>query len=114
MAGNKNSGKRKDRAFHTALMLELAEAETGRDLRAIARNVISVALDAGHKDMLSAAGFIADRIDGKPVSTVDMNISDNRTVEELSDTELADLIRTNSGPRASESEDGAEESGIIH
>jgi hypothetical protein len=68
--GNHNSGKRKDRLFHNALSMELSEAETGRDLRAIARNVINVALDPEHKDMLSAANAIADRLDGKPAQAI--------------------------------------------
>jgi hypothetical protein len=63
--GNHNSGKRKDKLFHNAIMLELTEAENGKDLRKIARNVIAVACDITHKDMLSAANVIADRIDGK-------------------------------------------------
>jgi hypothetical protein len=65
MAGNANSGKRKDRLFHAALMLELTEAGNGRDLRSIAQNVIAIALDKDHKDALSAAKEVADRVDGK-------------------------------------------------
>lgn len=68
--GNHNSGKRKDRLFHNALMLELTEATEGRDLRRIARNVIKVACDENHKDMLSAANAIADRLDGKPAQAI--------------------------------------------
>ena len=68
--GNANSGKRKDKLFHTALMLELTEATDGRDLRKIAKNIIAVATDITHKDMLSAANSIADRLDGKPAQAI--------------------------------------------
>jgi len=115
MAGNKNSGKRKDKAFHTAIMLEIGSAESGRDLRAIARNVMDVALDKTHKDMLAAASFIADRVDGKPVATVDMNLNDNRTVEELPDSDLVAILREeSSGARVAEAPDSAAGPDSVH
>jgi hypothetical protein len=114
MAGNKNSGKRKDKAFHTALMLEINSSEDGMDLRAIARNVINTAKDPGHKDMLSAAAFIADRLDGKPVSTVDMNISDNRTVAEQTDAELAAIIAGAGSDGNPDAPDGPTQPDSVH
>ena len=81
MAGNANSGKRKDKIFNTALSLELSEAKEGRDIRAIARNVINVALDPTHKDMLAAANSIADRLDGKPAQALEGGDEDDNAIQ---------------------------------
>ena len=114
MAGNKNSGKRKDKQFHTALAMEIAEAESGRDLRAIARNVLETALDREDKNFMAAVNFIADRLDGKPVATVDMNVNDTRTVEELPDSELTSLIRDARSHGTAEAQGSPEKPDSVH
>ena len=91
MAGNANSGKRKDKLFYDALMMELKSRDDARGLRAIARNIVEVALDKEHKDWLAATKEISNRLDGTPAQTVDMNVSDNRQARELTDAELADI-----------------------
>jgi hypothetical protein len=88
MAGNANSGKRKDKLFNTALMLELTEAKEGRDLRKIAQNVIYVACDLTHKDMLSAANAIADRLDGKPAQAIIGGDEDDNPLRMITTIEL--------------------------
>ena len=68
MAGNSNSGKRKDKIFNTALMLELTDGGDARGIRAIARRLINSALD--DKDPVQAIKEIADRLDGKPAQAL--------------------------------------------
>jgi DNA replication protein DnaD len=68
MAGNQNSGKRKDKLFHMALMLKLKELEPddNRGLRRIALNLIEM---AESKDM-QAIKELADRVDGKVAQAI--------------------------------------------
>lgn len=108
------SGGRKQKLCYEALMLELKSRDDKAGLRAIMANLFEVALDKEHKDWLSAVKEIANRLDGTPVATVDMNINDTRTVEELPDSELAQLIRENSGRGTAEAPDGEKEPDSLH
>ena len=69
MAGNANSGQRKDKLFRKAMVMELNIRDAGEDmktLRLIASGVLNDAL-AGDKD---ARNMVADRIDGKPAQAL--------------------------------------------
>ena len=66
-------GRAKERAFADALRMELAAAgEDNKALRAIARNLISLAQKEDEK-ALPAINAIADRLDGKPAQAVEMS-----------------------------------------
>ena len=61
MAGNANSGPRKQKLFRDALMLEIKSREETKDLRAIAAKLIDCALEG----KLDSIKELADRVDGK-------------------------------------------------
>lgn len=62
MAGNANSGPKKEKPFRDALLMEIkAAGEDHKSLRRIARALISKAEDAD----IQAIKEIADRLDGK-------------------------------------------------
>lgn len=82
MARPKGS-ENKDKPFKLALQMELAAAgENHKTLRAIARNLISMAASGG-KDALGAIKEIADRMDGKAVQQIDANVEATRYVIEV-------------------------------
>lgn len=68
MAGNSNSGKRKDKQFHTALSMVLAKLQEteGRGLNRIAEQLITMA-EGGD---IQAIKELADRLDGKPAQAI--------------------------------------------
>ena len=68
MAGNSNSGKRKDKQFHTALSMVLAKLQEteGRGLNRIAEQLIAMAENGD----IQAIKEIADRLDGKPAQAI--------------------------------------------
>jgi len=71
MAGNANSGRRQEKPFRDALLLELNAA--GKDhklLRQIARALLTSAAE-GKMDAIKEVG---DRIDGKAVQQIDQNV----------------------------------------
>ena len=76
------------RPFADALRMELAAAgDNQRALRAIARNLISIAT-SGEPIALQAIREIADRMDGKARQTADVTLH-NANARELSDDALA-------------------------
>ncbi len=81
-------GGRKDKPFVDALRMELAAAgDNQRALRAIARNLIKLALTA-EPAALQAIREIADRLDGKPKQETEVSLR-TAVARELSDDELA-------------------------
>lgn len=76
----------KDKPFVEALRMELAAAgDNHKALRRIAKTLIGMA-ENGDMQAISA---IADRLDGKPAQTVDMNV--RKIARELTDDELASI-----------------------
>lgn len=62
MVGNANSGRRQEKPFREALMMELAEAGSNhKALRAVARMLLANAQEG----KLDAIKELADRVDGK-------------------------------------------------
>lgn len=67
MAGNANSGKRREAKFYAALNLALSdEKEHPQALRKIAGNLVKQAMDGEQW----AIKEVADRLDGKPAQTI--------------------------------------------
>jgi hypothetical protein len=82
-------GRAKERMFADALRMELAAAgEDSKAIRAIARNLISLAQKAD-PSALPAINAIADRLDGKPAQAVELsgglNLSHEDALSELDD-----------------------------
>jgi hypothetical protein len=111
MAGGRPVGSiNTQRPFADALRMELAAAGGDqRALRAIARNLISIA-SSGEPIALQAIREIADRTDGKARQTSDITLH-NANARELSDDDLAAIaaggndegIEPGSGPKADSS-----------
>jgi hypothetical protein len=79
------------RPFADALRMELASAgDNQRALRAIARNLISIA-SSNEPVALQAIREIADRTDGKARQTADVTLH-NADARELSDDALAAIV----------------------
>lgn len=90
MAGNSNSGKRAEAKFYNALDTALKDHKDGPDvrLRRIANNLVKAAEESEQW----AIKEIADRLDGKPSQTTDLNINDNRSLSEFTFDELLGII----------------------
>jgi hypothetical protein len=79
---------RSEKPFGNALRMELAAAgDSYRELRVIARNLITLAR-AGEPGALQAIREIADRLDGKPKQEAEVTLR-NAVASELSDDDLA-------------------------
>lgn len=89
MAGNSNSGQRKDKLIREALMLAAKRVHDGdpkgRIKLAIAAEAVVEAAVAGD---LAAFKEMADRIDGKAVQQMDVTTTHERTVGEFTAAEL--------------------------
>lgn len=70
------------------------------------------ALDKAADGDLQTFREIADRLDGKPTQSVEMNVT--RTQSDMDDSELARIIRENRCSGTTRKKDGKEESGIVH
>lgn len=91
--GRSGTNKGKEKPFADALRMELTAAgEDHKALRAIARNLITLA-QKDDKDALPAINAIADRLDGKPAQESTVTIDDKRDIVEYSDAELTQLLR---------------------
>jgi hypothetical protein len=93
MAGNGNSGQRKDKLIREALMLAAHrvhdEDPQGRKKLAVAAAKVVEMAVAGD---LAAFKEIADRIDGKAPQSVDVTTRHEQPVFELSDADLEKII----------------------
>jgi ribosomal protein L18E len=77
-----------EKPFGEALRMELAAAgDSHRELRLIARNLITLAR-AGEAGSLQAIREIADRLDGKPKSEAEVSLG-TAIARELTDDDLA-------------------------
>lgn len=70
MAGNANSGRRRNTFVSDALIMEMKERENDGDKRGI-RKLAVVLWDKAEEGDLVAATFIRDTIDGKPVQAIE-------------------------------------------
>ena len=78
--GNKLGGKRKEKMFYDALMLELKAEENPHTLRRIAKNLLRMAADDND---LNAIKEVANRIDGMPTQQIDTTNENITYVAEL-------------------------------
>lgn len=119
MAGNGNSGQRKDKLIRDALMLAAKRAidgdEQGRTYLAKAAEEVVIAAANGD---LAAFKEMADRLDGKAVQQMDVTTTHERPASEWNESELdaaierARLARLAAGkaPKAP----GPEKPGRVH
>ena len=66
-AGNKLGGRRKEKLFFDAIMLEMKEQESLRGARVIARKLLDLAVSGD----MQAIKEVANRLDGMPIATVE-------------------------------------------
>lgn len=100
MAGNANSGRKRNQYTADALLLEIKAREQEGDkrgLRAIAVKIMDLA-EAGER---WAAEFIRDTVDGKPMQQVEHSGSIS-TPSTLTDSDLASIIEGGSSDGATE------------
>lgn len=93
MAGNSNSGQRKDKLIRDALMLAVNRVQEGdpqgrKKLAIAAAAVVEKAVEGD----LAAFKEIADRIDGKAPQSVDVTTRHEQPIFELTDAELEKII----------------------
>lgn len=95
-------GKRKQTQFLDALNMEIA-ASDGRALRSIASKLLEKAMEGD----MQAIKEVADRLDGKPVQTTDLNVNDNRPLADFTRQELAEFLNNaGTGGGGTAGEDG--------
>jgi len=93
MAGNSNSGQRKDKLIRDALMVAVNRVQEGdpqgrKKLAIAAAAVVEKAVEGD----LAAFKEIADRIDGKAPQSVDVTTRHEQPIFELTDAELEKII----------------------
>lgn len=77
MAGNANSGPKREKPFREALQMEIkAAGEDHKALRRIASNLLSLAYNGD----LNAIKEIADRLDGRAAQEAFVQIDETKTV----------------------------------
>ena len=114
--GRSGTNKGKEKPFADALRMELAAAgEDHKALRAIARNLITLA-QKDDKDALPAINAIADRLDGKPAQESTVTIDDKRDATDWTRDELVAFLRDSAagGAGATEAEGRGREPDSIH
>lgn len=109
MAGNSNSGQRKDKIIREALMLAANrvhedDPQGRRKLAIAAAKVVEMAVEGD----LAAFKEIADRIDGKAPQSVDVTTRHEQPITEWTDADLERVIaeRSAGGSRAAAKAEG--------
>ena len=109
MAGNSNSGQRKDKLIREALMLAASrvhedDPQGRKKLAVAAAKVVEMAV-AGD---LAAFKEIADRIDGKAPQSVDVTTRHEQPITEWTDADLERVIaeRSAGSARAAKASEG--------
>ena len=109
MAGNANSGSKRDKLVRDALILAAKRVHDGdpqgrTKLTVAAANIMELAVNGD----LAAFKEVADRIDGKSPQSLDVTTTHERPIEELSDVELAAFIaRRSQGSTGTSAEKGS-------
>lgn len=104
-AGNKNAEKRNRVVTDT---LRRVAAQNPEKLRAACEKL----LDDASNGNLYAFKEIRDTLDGKPMQSVEMNVT--RTTADMEDSELARIIREDGRSGASSEKDGEKEPSSVH
>ena len=109
MAGNANSGQRKDKLIRDALMIAVNRVQEGdpqgrKKLAIAAAAVVEKAVEGD----LAAFKEIADRIDGKAPQSVDVTTRHEQPITEWTDADLERVIaeRSAGSARAAKAKEG--------
>jgi hypothetical protein len=102
-------GKRNTTLFLDALTMEINKDQDRKRLRMIASKLLDMAEDGD----IQAIKEVANRLDGTPAQTVDLNVADTREVRDVGDAELA-YIATNGGDGIAETTQGQNEPDRVH
>ena len=83
MAGNANSGRRRQSYITDALMMEIKARENDGDKRGLRRMAVSI-MDLAETGERWAAEFVRDTVDGKPLQAVEVSgeITDGTSKEQ--------------------------------
>jgi len=100
MAGNGNSGQRKDKLVRDALMLAAKRVHEGDPdgrikLNVAAAKIVELAVEGD----LAAFKEIADRLDGKAPQSVDVTTRHEQPITEWTDADLERVIADRSASR---------------
>jgi hypothetical protein len=117
MAGNANSGSKREKIVREALMLAAKRVHEGDPqgrikLNVAAANIMELAVNGD----LAAFKEVADRLDGKSPQSLDVTTTHERPIEELTDAELAAYIarRSTGGARTAEEATGKTKPDPLH
>lgn len=117
MAGNANSGSKREKFIREALLLAANrvhddDQQSRRKLAVAAAKVVEMAVEGD----LAAFKEMADRIDGKAPQSLDVTTSHERSVAELTDAELRAYIaeRRASGDGTAEAQRSQTKPDIVH
>lgn len=100
MAGNANSGRRKNSFIQTALIVEMNQRDKEGDTKGV-RKLASKVWELAETGERWAVEFIRDTVDGKPVQALDLSGALETSPNRLTDEEL-ESIATASSARAAE------------
>lgn len=103
------TGKRNSTLFLDALTTEINRDTDRKRLRNIASKLLNMAEEGD----IQAIKEVANRLDGTPTQTMDMNVNSTQQPSDLTDAQLAD-IATGSGNGTAEAQDGAEGLNSVH
>ncbi len=74
MAGNANSGRKKQTYITDALMLEIKDREKADDKRGLRMMAVKI-MDLAESGERWAAEFVRDTIDGKPMQAIEADVT---------------------------------------
>lgn len=98
MAGNANSGSKREKIVREALMLAAKRVHEGDPDGRVKLNVAAAKIvELAVQGDLAAFKEIADRIDGKAPQSLDVTTTHERAASELSDAELTAIIAGRGG-----------------
>jgi len=109
MAGNANSGSKREKLVREALMLAAKRVHEGDPEGRIKLNVAAARImELAVEGDIQAFKEIADRIDGKSPQSLDVTNTYERPIESLTDAELAAFIarRSAGGDRVTAQAEG--------
>lgn len=90
MAGNANSGRRRNTYITEALMLEMKAREDGTSNRGVRKMAVTI-MDLAEAGERWAAEFVRDTIDGKPMQAVEHSGSISTRPDKMTDEELENI-----------------------
>lgn len=103
MAGNANSGRRKNTFVTDAILMEIKAREKSGDVIGLRKMAVTI-MDLAEEGERWAAEFIRDTIDGKPMQQVEFSGSVDTKPTKLTDEELEHIATTGSAGVAASTE----------